>query len=207
MLDFNGHEPCSSGISVTYAPLTAPKNIPWSNKDLTIRDGVRAAAYTGKCFSFDCTCSSCDSNEDCCDANQLKCKVDMQFHIFLDEEYIKEKSLDKDGMYGHEQRHVRNYVNGMNEYLKTLKADEFDKMGCLNGKKCQEEEERIEDLIRNFLDSMKKKNSEHSYPEPKPGLTPYPPLSPTGPAKRDRAEECFEKDFQQAKDRANGVGE
>lgn len=205
MVDFSGLAPCSSGISATYGPPNAPKDVPWSNKDLTIRPGIRAAGYTAKCFSFDCTCSSCDSDEDCCDANQLNCTVDMQFHIFLDLEYIQSQRLNKDEIYGHEQRHVQNYVNGMNDYMKALKKQQFDGLGCLNGEDCRAEEDRFEGFIRARLESMKKKNSEHTYPEPKPGLTPYPPLSPTGPAKKDSAGDCFEKDFKEAKDKANGV--
>jgi hypothetical protein len=179
---------CDPKFVLKTDPATAPKNVPWSEKNLTIKGVVRAAAFTGTCFSVDCTCQECTCPGFCEYDQELECTVNMSFHIFLDfpviqmNEVLGDGSITRDSMYGHEQRHVQNYIREMNLVL-TKFQNELIGTGCIGSEDCRSMEDTYEDKIRAAFQIIKGKNNRHDYKEPKKGLTPYKPIGgrPTKP--------------------------
>ena len=178
---------CEGGLTVN-SPQRSAISTPWSDRPMITNNGLRPWGYTAKCVAISCRCRTCAS-EDCCGQGSglaaVDCTISIRFHIFLNLAQIAIDGLDPSFVYGHEQRHVRNYYRELERIKHDFsKPDSLPSEGCLSADDCDSRKrQRQNELQQAFDQRVATPNSQHTYPTGNPntgvpngGQPEYPPI-------------------------------
>ncbi len=126
-----------------------------------------------------------------CETGALKCDIKIKVFIRVDPAGSREQLANPNGIYGHEERHVRNYLtalqayaDGLSDALNESDSDQGGPPAC----SCADRAAAAERGIHNFVEGLRSIESHHANPEPMDGLTEYPPLDGSGRRPRDPGE-------------------
>lgn len=143
-------------------------------------------------YKAECGCTCCDPNQ-CNGTQKVVCRAIYRGRIRISETAIQiapgRVGASLSGTYGHEQRHVRNLIDGANSAAQLMSQEEA-RAGCLRKEDCQARAAQIQYMGQIIMDNWLSRERDHgkvggrvpSGYEPKEGVM-YPPLGGGMPPK------------------------
>ncbi len=156
-------------VEYSFSP-ESPEGAPWFWSDKLV-PGVAGQVFA-KGY-IECSCIACeDYNKNCV---QISCHISLH-QIIRIRHGLQGETLK--GTYGHEQRHVRNFIDIMKGFGEELTKVEGK---CMGKKACEDRVWFLNRWYKQMWEKEKEKEGEHVRPEPKDG-TLYPPIGEMPPA-------------------------
>ena len=174
-------DPSGAYIEEDYTPKSA-EGTPWSNAALPPRVGGETLGGS----LVTCWCDSCSflsqgtSNKQC--GKMVNCKITASFWIHIDLSKLpvqgKKFLYTKENVYGHEQLHVKSYL----DYFHELKNAYDSETGyCTEPGTCAEEAKRIADEMNLMIKGFETRDKKHENPGGPANAVPRDPIGPMPP--------------------------
>lgn len=154
---------------------------PWQDFELIDPDPTKAIEYgqTQPIIFSKCFCAECDWLKSFC--YEVMCQMAGLLIISIDVKKAKDRGKSVDGIYGHEQLHVKNWHEFWFPGIKSLWDPVLTESRCrLTRNECEIKAREIDRDVRKDIDEAIRRESEHYLAVPIKG-TPYPPIGKVPP--------------------------